>query len=481
MAVLLAVGLKYFLIEAYEIPTPSMQPTLMGSTVVGVHDRILVDKAIYETKEPKRWEVAVFRYPLNLSQNYVKRIVGVGGESYRIQGGDVYRVDTEKSPPAYSILRKPKSLQNSLWKRVWEQDDGDAARRAVDMANARNGEWHWDDTDLVATDKGAGAEIRIRPLDGFTDRYWHGYPDHLVPALRSAHEMDPTNTVGDLRFEVSFVPDDTSTAAEIFLTETPKMGDERRFRLRIEKTGGGATATLELGYEPQGTHKPRVGEVQELEDVTFEPGTPIRLVLANADDHLSGSVDGRAFPGIDYDVAPSSLKTDRVELSVNCAGGKHNIFRGACLARDIYYTDTEVEGQIIHVPEGHFWMLGDNTQNSADGRMWRSIGIAVDKDGRITDIGEAGPTLIGNARRGTPGHIDNDENPVVVESKHRIVFTDLWGNEHVVIGTAADLTNPARVVEKYERFVPRDAIIGRALLVFWPANPFGNFRLGTIR
>jgi hypothetical protein len=113
--------------------------------------------------------------------------------------------------------------------------------------------------------------------------------------------------------------------------------------------------------------------------------------------------------------------------------------------------------------------------------MWRSIGISVDDDGKITDIGPDGPTLVGNARLGNPGHIDSDENPVVVASERRIVFTDVWGNEHVVIGTAADLANPARVVNKYQRFVPRDSIIGRALFVFWPANPFGNFRLGTIR
>jgi signal peptidase I len=41
----MAVLLKYFALEAYVIPTPSMQPTLMGSPAAGQTDRILVDKS----------------------------------------------------------------------------------------------------------------------------------------------------------------------------------------------------------------------------------------------------------------------------------------------------------------------------------------------------------------------------------------------------------------------------------------------------
>jgi len=43
MAIVMAVMLKYFLVEAYKIPTGSMQPTLLGNTDTGIFDRILVD------------------------------------------------------------------------------------------------------------------------------------------------------------------------------------------------------------------------------------------------------------------------------------------------------------------------------------------------------------------------------------------------------------------------------------------------------
>jgi len=71
VAILAAVLLKWFCIEAYQIPTSSMQPTLMGSSEASVYDRILVDKIRYEITEPQRWDVAVFRYPLQKNQNYV--------------------------------------------------------------------------------------------------------------------------------------------------------------------------------------------------------------------------------------------------------------------------------------------------------------------------------------------------------------------------------------------------------------------------
>lgn len=57
IAVLMAVLMKYFAIEAYQIPTSSMQPVMMGSKAAGVYDRILVDKSRYilPWNEPERW------------------------------------------------------------------------------------------------------------------------------------------------------------------------------------------------------------------------------------------------------------------------------------------------------------------------------------------------------------------------------------------------------------------------------------------
>ena len=70
MALVVAVMLKYFVVEAYRIPSGSMQPTLMGwndGRGGGLFDRVLVDKLSYHQRDPERFEVVVFQFPLDRS------------------------------------------------------------------------------------------------------------------------------------------------------------------------------------------------------------------------------------------------------------------------------------------------------------------------------------------------------------------------------------------------------------------------------
>ncbi|QDU93007.1 signal peptidase I [Lignipirellula cremea] len=53
-------------------------------------DRILVSKFAYDLADPERFDVIVFKYPHNATQNYIKRLVGLPEEVIRIQHGDVY-------------------------------------------------------------------------------------------------------------------------------------------------------------------------------------------------------------------------------------------------------------------------------------------------------------------------------------------------------------------------------------------------------
>ena len=79
-----------FLIQAYVIPTGSMEDTLL------VGDHLLVDKLAYAPpggsitsrllpyREPKRGDIIVFRYPVDISQTFVKRCIGVPGDRIRL-------------------------------------------------------------------------------------------------------------------------------------------------------------------------------------------------------------------------------------------------------------------------------------------------------------------------------------------------------------------------------------------------------------
>ena len=72
-------------------------------------DRVLVQKFLYEFRRPKRWEVAVFHFPGEPSQAYVKRVVGLPGESIRIIGGDVF-VDGQIARKSLAEIRAMRML-----------------------------------------------------------------------------------------------------------------------------------------------------------------------------------------------------------------------------------------------------------------------------------------------------------------------------------------------------------------------------------
>jgi signal peptidase I len=83
------------LVQAFIVPTGSMESTVL------IGDHLLVDKLSYApadsiTKhllpytEPKRGDVIVFRYPMDIRQNFVKRVIGVPGDHIRIVDKVVY-------------------------------------------------------------------------------------------------------------------------------------------------------------------------------------------------------------------------------------------------------------------------------------------------------------------------------------------------------------------------------------------------------
>lgn len=103
VAVVIALFLRAFVLEAFKIPTGSMIPTLL------VGDHIFVNKFVYglripfsnqwlvEWNDPQRGEVIVFRNPREPSQDFIKRVVAVAGDEVRVEGRDVY-VNGEKLP-----------------------------------------------------------------------------------------------------------------------------------------------------------------------------------------------------------------------------------------------------------------------------------------------------------------------------------------------------------------------------------------------
>ena len=153
VAVLIALFLRAFLVEAFKIPSGSMIPTLQ------VGDHIFVSKFLYgvripwtnvklfkHTREPRRGEIIVFVYPQDPEKDFIKRIVAIPGDTVQVCGGQVL------------INNQP--LRRELQTGRCEYDDFDEDRpmgswRRVPCTSYR--EWNGSETYQTVHNQGGGA------------------------------------------------------------------------------------------------------------------------------------------------------------------------------------------------------------------------------------------------------------------------------------------------------------------------------------
>jgi len=83
-ALLIVVPIRYFLFQPFFVSGQSMEPNFETG------DYLLVDELSYRLRQPQRGEVVVFKYPENLSQRYIKRIIGLPGETVEVKAGEVF-------------------------------------------------------------------------------------------------------------------------------------------------------------------------------------------------------------------------------------------------------------------------------------------------------------------------------------------------------------------------------------------------------
>jgi len=79
VAILVAVLVRAFVLQTFYIPSPSMEHTL------NVNDRVLVNKLVYDFRDPRRGEVIVFKAPADWQsgtegEDFIKRIIGTPGD-----------------------------------------------------------------------------------------------------------------------------------------------------------------------------------------------------------------------------------------------------------------------------------------------------------------------------------------------------------------------------------------------------------------
>lgn len=98
LTLLLFIGVR-LLVQNYQVDGPSMQPTLQNQ------EYILVNKAVYFLHPPQRGDVIVFAYPGDTRIDYVKRIIGVPGDTVQVLGNGQVVIDgTQLQEPYVSCV-----------------------------------------------------------------------------------------------------------------------------------------------------------------------------------------------------------------------------------------------------------------------------------------------------------------------------------------------------------------------------------------
>lgn len=446
MAIVMAVMLKYFLVEAYKIPTGSMQPTLLGNSDTEIFDRILVDKFSYHYRDPERFEVAVFKYPLDRSKSFIKRIVGMPGEWLSIRNGDIFTRTDETQP--WQILRRPASVMGAVWKRLDPAEQRYAAWKPLDSTRG----WSIDGRARVSA-RGDGAVRFPGDNAGINDSYRDGYPGKMGSLLSRARGVPSDHQVADLRLtgEVTALAGCRRVVVEL-------REGRQIHRFEIPGPAADAGATPLVGFEESAS------QGNEARSATA-PGAAWRLAagdatsfaVQNVDDQLQLELDGDVVATLD--VPPSINQASSFTVRVEGEGADFDELE---TWRDIYYT-AGTKGREFRIPAGHYVMLGDNTQDSSDSREW------LFATHRWDGPGSNGEYVRGNLFPPQPRDPLNG-NPIVVQGGAdgpRYFFRDEWGELHDFVARPG-----TQGPNEEAPYVARELIVGRAVLVFWPLWPF---------
>lgn len=341
-------------------PADSIGPLVNG-------DRIFVLKCIYQFFEPSRWDVVVFKNPLNPEESYIKRLIGRPGDSVQIIDGDIY-IDGR-------IARKPAHVQEELWMPVFLQNYPSCpARSAAGPSGAESAE---EEPLFVNEADSAWQFDSVRPnrfvLDERDDKvHTFDYNSRQPNDFRAIYGYNDSGTFSSMpmcsdlmiRFQAMGASIHSSVGAVL-----EKYGV--LYGAKVEMHG----AMVFLKYQE--------GQWVELRRTLTDgigPGTFETFEFANVDHRLVlrwgqkrfsyELVEEKDLKGIREQVTPPEVKvfgSDGLEV------------RNVSVYRDLYYINYGIlratEAKPFTLNTDQFFVCGDNSPNSLDGRLWATEGF----------------------------------------------------------------------------------------------------------
>jgi signal peptidase I len=132
--------LRSFLFEPFKIPSSSMVPTLLVGDLILVNKfdygiRLpVVNKKIIEVGNPQRGDVMVFKYPKDMSQDYIKRVIGVPGDKITYENK---RLTVNGQPVAYEAMDDYLDDERPVYHKQYLEKLQNAPHRILNMDGAR--------------------------------------------------------------------------------------------------------------------------------------------------------------------------------------------------------------------------------------------------------------------------------------------------------------------------------------------------------
>lgn len=344
----------------YLVPTSSGNPVSNG-------DRILVLKCIYQFAEPERWDVVVFKNPTNPSENYIKRLIGLPNERIEIIDGDIY-IDGQ-------IARKPPHVQRELWMPIYNNDYQPVN---PNQRGAFNG-YRWQppfDLDVSAWAI-SDTDPTSLVLNGSADQI-----ETLTYGGRSANDFKVMYAYNDIRM-YSRMPEGSDLMVRFYVQADSEEG---RIGATLSKYGVDYRAWLDLSGEMVLSRFDGIEETILARQPAERPAPGVFTLVkfANVDHQLLFEFDGNRLTA-DLGRAPDALDHRRTESpSVQIFGAGTLTLSHVAIFRDIHYLSQSEGGRIPRATEENpftlhddeFFVLGDNSPNSEDGRWWGPPSLA---------------------------------------------------------------------------------------------------------